>query len=78
MARTPSLFADQVKRPLAERLRPQKISDVVGQDHLLAPNAPLGRMLASNRWRRLSCGGTPGCGKTTIARLLAAETGLYF
>ena len=75
---SPSLFFETVARPLADRLRPQKIADVVGQDHLLAPEAPLGRMLAAKRLASLILWGTPGCGKTTIARLLAAEAGLYF
>ena len=78
MSRAPSLFAETVARPLADRLRPQKLADVVGQDHLLAPDAPLGRMLVGKRLASLILWGTPGCGKTTIARLLAAEAGLYF
>jgi putative ATPase len=74
----PTLFADNVSRPLADRLRPQKLSDVVGQDHVLAPNAPLGRMVAAGRLASIILWGTPGCGKTTIARLLAQDTKLYF
>ncbi len=64
--------------PLAERLRPQKLVDVVGQDHLLAPEAPIGRMLAQKRLASMVLWGPPGVGKTTIARLLAAEAGLEF
>lgn len=64
--------------PLAERLRPQKLADVVGQDHLLAPEAPIGRMLAQKRLASMVLWGPPGVGKTTIARLLAAEAGLEF
>lgn len=78
MARSPSLFSGTVARPLAERLRPRKITDVVGQDHLLAAEAPLGRMLAAHRLASLILWGTPGCGKTTIARLLAEAANLYF
>src|ERR1700733_4506692 len=74
----PSLFSETVARPLADRLRPQKLGDVVGQDHLLAPEAPIGRMLAGKRLASLILWGPPGVGKTTIARLLADEVVLYF
>ena len=65
-------------RPLADRLRPRELTEVVGQDHLLAPDAPLGRMIASGRLSSIVLWGPPGCGKTTIARLLADRTGLVF
>jgi len=65
-------------RPLADRLRPARLSDVVGQDHLLAPGAPLARMVASGRLSSLILWGPPGVGKTTIARLLADATELSF
>lgn len=65
-------------RPLADRLRPQKLSDVVGQDHLVGPDGVLTRMLASGRIPSIVLWGPPGTGKTTIARLLAGETGLAF
>jgi len=68
----------EAPRPLADRLRPAFLSDVVGQAHVLGPEAPLGRMLAQNRLSSLILWGPPGVGKTTIARLLAAETGLEF
>jgi putative ATPase len=72
------LFESQAPRPLADRLRPQALDEVVGQNHLLAPEAPMGRMVRSGRLASLILWGPPGCGKTTIARLLAAETDLEF
>ena len=65
-------------RPLADRLRPEKLKDVVGQDHLLSSNAILGHMVTAGRLVSLILWGPPGTGKTTIARLLAEHTGLYF
>ncbi len=65
-------------RPLADRLRPAKLSDVVGQGHLVGPAGSLTRMLASGRIPSIILWGPPGTGKTTIARLLAGETGLVF
>jgi putative ATPase len=73
-----SLFTGLAPAPLADRLRPRSIEDVVGQDHVLAPTAPLGRMLASGRLGSLILWGPPGCGKTTIARLLADRVDLHF
>lgn len=65
-------------RPLADRLRPRKLADVIGQDQVLGPEAPLGVMLASGSLGSLVFWGPPGVGKTTIARLLADETDLHF
>jgi putative ATPase len=65
-------------RPLADRLRPTSIAAVVGQDHLLGADGPIGRMLAQRRLASMILWGPPGVGKTTIARLLAKETGLAF
>jgi putative ATPase len=73
-----SLFAGQAPRPLADRLRPSDLADVVGQDHLLGPEAPIGRMVASGKLTSILLWGPPGTGKTTIARLLAAHTDLHF
>src|SRR5690242_3911588 len=65
-------------RPLADRLRPSTLEEVVGQGHLLAPDAPLGRMVAEKRLVSMILWGPPGCGKTTIARLLAERGELVF
>ncbi|SDL09557.1 replication-associated recombination protein A [Aliiruegeria lutimaris] len=65
-------------RPLADRLRPAALSEVIGQDHLLGPDGPLGTMLAVGSLSSLVLWGPPGVGKTTIARLLADETDLHF
>lgn len=65
-------------RPLADRLRPKTLSEVAGQPHLVGPDGTLTRFLASGRLPSLVLWGPPGCGKTTIARLLAHETKLEF
>src|SRR3954465_140836 len=77
------LFADGAQgpppaahdRPLADALRPRELGDLVGQEQLLAPEAPLARMLARGRLALLVLWGPPGCGKTTLARLLAGKLG---
>lgn len=73
-----TLFSQQVKRPLADRLRPQKLSEVVGQNHIVGDDSPLGRMVKSGKITSFILWGPPGCGKTTIARLIAEHTNLYF
>jgi len=65
-------------RPLADRLRPQKLSEVVGQAQILGPDGVLTRMLRSGRLSSMILWGPPGCGKTTVARLIAEETELDF
>jgi putative ATPase len=79
----PSLFEaagleEDVQRPLADELRPRKLSEVVGQDHLLGTDGAVARMLSTRSLGSLIFWGPPGTGKTTVARLLATETDLYF
>ncbi|MCY1701680.1 replication-associated recombination protein A [Deinococcus sp. SL84] len=64
--------------PLAERLRPRTVAEVVGQTHLLGPGKPLTRLLDSGRLPSLILWGPPGVGKTTLARLVAGEVGSHF
>jgi putative ATPase len=72
------LFESQAPRPLADRLRPKRLEEIVGQQHLLAADAPIGRMVASGHISSMVLWGPPGCGKTTLARLLAEHTSLHF
>ena len=71
-------LSEEAPRPLADRLRPQKLADVVGQDHLLGASGTLTRMLSGGQLSSIILWGPPGVGKTTIARLLAQETDLHF
>lgn len=64
--------------PLAERLRPRGLSDVVGQEHLTGPEGAIGRMVAAGQLSSIILWGPPGTGKTTIARLLAEAVGMRF
>jgi putative ATPase len=82
------LFADQTPEPapvalpdsapLADRLRPQRLEEVVGQEHLTGPEGAIGRMVAAGKLASIILWGPPGTGKTTIARLLADAVGLRF
>jgi putative ATPase len=81
----PDLFPDQAPAqptrataPLAERLRPARLSDIVGQDHLTGDDGAIGRMVAAGKLASIILWGPPGTGKTTIARLLADAVGLRF
>jgi len=64
--------------PLADRLRPRRLEDVVGQDHLSGPEGAIGRMVAAGKLSSMILWGPPGTGKTTIARLLAGAVGLRY
>lgn len=76
------LFADadvpNPNSPLAERLRPQSLSEIVGQDHLTGPDGAIGRMVSAGKLASIILWGPPGTGKTTLARLLADAVGLRF
>src|SRR6202012_4465254 len=69
---------NEAPRPLADRLRPRSLSEVVGQDHLIGPEGPIGRMAAQGRAHSIILWGPPGTGKTTIARLLSTAFKLHF
>jgi putative ATPase len=83
MVAKPNLFSaagleQEAPRPLADKLRPTRLADVVGQDHLLGPDGALTRMLETRSLGSLILWGPPGTGKTTVARLLATATDLTF
>jgi len=75
---TASAASPQAPRPLADRLRPAALSQVIGQEQVLSSEGPLGAMLTARSLSSLILWGPPGVGKTTIARLLAAQTDLAF
>ncbi len=69
---------ENAPRPLADRLRPNTLDEVAGQEHLLGGNGPIGRMVGTKRLSSMVLWGPPGVGKTTIARLLADHCSLHF
>ncbi len=76
--REPGLFEAEAPRPLADRLRPTTLDAVLGQEHLLGTDRPIGRMVGEGRLTSMVLWGPPGSGKTTIARLLAHATAFHF
>jgi putative ATPase len=71
-------LSDDAPRPLADRLRPASLDEVVGQDHIIGKDGPIGRMIAQGRLHSIILWGPPGTGKTTIARLLSTSFKLHF
>src|SRR6201986_3170853 len=69
---------NEAPRPLADRLRPKSLAEVVGQDHIIGPEGPIGRIVGQGRAHSIILWGPPGTGKTTIARLLSTQFKLHF
>ena len=74
----PSAAPDTANAPLADRLRPGRLEEVLGQEHLTGEAGPIGRMVAAGRLSSMILWGPPGTGKTTIARLLADAVGMHY
>ena len=76
--KTEHIEGDDRHRPLADRLRPQTLDEVAGQDHLVGEGGTLKRMIDNNALQSIIFWGPPGCGKTTLARILADHTDLHY
>lgn len=74
----PGLFDELAGRPLADRLRPSSIEEIMGQEHLLGKDGPIRLMTDADKLSSMILWGPPGCGKTTLARILATQTRLHF
>lgn len=77
-AKAETIQKNSPNRPLADRLRPQSIENIVGQSHIVGPKAPLTKMIQNGKMTSCIFWGPPGCGKTTLARILADHTDLHF
>jgi putative ATPase len=75
---TESAETEPTGQPLADRLRPRRLDEIVGQDHLVGVGAPIRKMADSGRLASMILWGPPGCGKTTLARILSSHTDLHF
>ncbi len=74
-----TLFSNTISyRPLADELRPESLDEIFGQEHLLSKDGPIGRMMETGQITSFILWGPPGCGKTTIARLMAQISGYHF
>ncbi|MEO1047342.1 MAG: AAA family ATPase, partial [Pseudomonadota bacterium] len=74
----PNDGAPNANAPLADRLRPASLDEVIGQEHLTGPEGAIGRMVAAGKLSSMILWGPPGTGKTSIARLLASSVGMRF